>query len=114
MPYYVHCKLNQYFLVGVCFYPILSPLNDTLMSLCKYMVESFAVVTCFSPNQLTTLGLHMQNSILIKEAYFIGIHKRKKSMILVLISNKSSETINKLGIIFRHRCQSLFSLELED
>ena len=67
----------------------------------------------FSPNQLPTLGFHMQVPTLTIMAYVIGIHGKKRPLNLVLISHKYSQRNNNLGIKFCHRYESLFSLQSE-
>ena len=54
----------------------------------------------FSPNQLTTLSLHMQVSIMTK-AHFVRINEKKQPVILVLVSHKYSQKSNKSRIILR-------------
>ena len=67
----------------------------------------------FSPNQLTTLGFHMQVPTLMIMAYVIGIHGKKRHLNLVLISHKYSQRNSNLEITFCHRCKNFVSLQSE-
>ena len=67
----------------------------------------------FSPNQLTTLGFHIQIPILMIMASVIVIHGKKRPLNLVLISHKYSQRNSNLEITFCHRCENFVSLRSE-
>ena len=73
----------------------------------------FTEANPFSPNQLTTLGFHMQIPILMIMAYVVEIHGKKRPINLVLISHKYQQGNTNLKITFCHRCENLLSLQSE-
>ena len=73
----------------------------------------FTQTHVFSPNQLATLGFHMQIRILMIMIYVIEIHGKRRPMSLVLINHKYSQRNTILEITFCQRCENLFSLQSE-